>query len=200
MQKEIEAKFLNQNHDEIRKKLLELGAKCVHANKLMHRTTMDYPDRSLQSKGSWIRLREELSGDIELILKQVKDSKSIDGVFETAVGVSDYEKAKQFLLSIGLQIKSEQESKREVWELDGVEIMLDEWPWVPTYIEIEAGTEEKVKDVASKLGLNWSDAVFGAVTPVYATHYGISGPEFESLEISMRFNDSPPEQLTKYSK
>ena len=99
-----------------------------------------------------------------------------------------------------MQIKSEQESKREVWELDGVEIMLDEWPWVPTYIEIEAGTEEKVKDVASKLGLNWSDAVFGAVTPVYATHYGISGPEFESLELSMKFNDSPPEQLTKYSK
>lgn len=37
MQQEIEAKFLHQNHDEIRQKLKALGAKCTEPMRTMRR-------------------------------------------------------------------------------------------------------------------------------------------------------------------
>lgn len=200
MKKEIEAKFLNQDHEVIRKKLIKLGALCKHQNKLMRRTTMDFPDRRLLKDSSWVRLREELNGEIELTLKQEKDKQSIHGVVETVVSVGDYEQANQFLISIGLEVKAEQESKRELWELDGVEIMLDEWPWVPSFIEIEAPSEELVKDLATKLKLEWTEAKFGSVTPVYVEAFGISADQFEASEFSIKFGEEPPEGLTRYTK
>lgn len=137
MQREIEAKFLRQNHDEVRHKLHELGAICRYKMTLMRRTVFDFPDRRLQARGAWVRLREELDGSIELMVKHVA-SEELGQTFEHPVVVTDYEAAKQFLLSLGLEVKGEQESKREVWQFGGAEVMLDVWPWVPPFIEVEA--------------------------------------------------------------
>lgn len=194
MEQEIEAKFLNQNHDEIRAKLEELGAKCEHPMKLVRRTVFDYTDRRLYAQDSWVRLREELNGTTELMLKQVK-SNELGQTFEQPVIVDDFEKAKAFVISLGLEVKGEQESKREVWRLGDVEIMLDEWPWAKPYIEIEAPTEEAVKGLAAQLGLTWEDACFGGITPVYVAEYGITPQKFESLELSMKFDQPVPESL-----
>lgn len=195
MHKEIEAKFLHQNHDQIRQKLRALGATRKHPRRLMRRTVFDFPDRRLQRDGAWVRLREELDGSIELMLKRVAASE-LGQTFEQVVAVQNYEAAKAFVLAIGLQVKGEQESKREVWQLGDVEIMLDEWPWVPPFIEIEAPSEQQVKDLAQQLGLGWSDARFGGVTPVYIAEYKITKEAFESLELSMRFGEPVPEALT----
>lgn len=199
MQQEIEAKFLNLNHEEIRTKLTALGGICKHPTKLMRRTVFDYPDRRLQGERSWVRLREELNGSIELMLKQVSKDE-LGQTFEQPVVVTDYEAAKQFVVSLGLEVKGEQESKREVWELEGYEIMLDEWPWVPPFIEIEGPSEDGVKKIAQKLGLFWSDAKFGGVTPVYVAEYDITPAEFESTDISMKFNQPVPVVLKKRTK
>jgi hypothetical protein len=45
MQQEIEAKFLNVDHDEVRAKLLAKHAVCVHPMRLMRRELFDYSDR-----------------------------------------------------------------------------------------------------------------------------------------------------------
>lgn len=45
--------------------------------------------------------------------------------------------------------------------------MIDEWPWLKPFIEIEGETEEVIKATAEKLGLSWSDAVFGDVMVAY---------------------------------
>lgn len=199
MQVEIEAKFLNQNHDVIRELLRQIGANRIYPKMTMRRTVLDYSDRRLQKKGAWVRLREELDGSIELMVKQVAND-SLGQTFEQPITVSDYQAAKQFLLSLGLKVKGEQESKREVWEYKGIEIMLDEWPWVQPFIEIEAKTEAEVKDFAKLLGLNWSDAKFGGVTPVYLEEYTLTKEAFESLELSMKFDSPVPKVLAKYKK
>lgn len=194
MQQEIEVKFLNQDHELIRKKLTKLGATCQHKTTLMRRTVFDYPDRRLQAKRAWVRLREELDGSVELTLKQVADD-TLGQTYEQPIKVDSYDAAKAFVLSLGLEVKGEQESKREVWLLDNVEIMLDEWPWVPTFIEVEAGSEVEVKEVAKRLELSWSDAKFGGITPVYMAAYKLTREEFESLELSMKFDQPVPSVL-----
>lgn len=194
MEQEIEAKFLNVDHDAIRAKLNELGAVCKVPMRMVRRTVCDYPDRRLQEKGAWIRLREELDGSIELMLKQVA-SNELGQTFEQPVGVTNYEAAQKFLVAIGMDIKAEEESKRELWHLGDVEIMLDEWPWVNPYIEIEAPTEEQVKDLASKLGFEWSAAYFGSVIPVYTDKYGVDEETFIKAEMSIKFDAPVPDIL-----
>lgn len=49
--------------------------------------------------------------------------------------------------------------------------MLDEWPWLKPYIEIEGASEEALKAVAEELGFAWGDAVFGDVMVAYRQQY-----------------------------
>ena len=196
MEQEIEAKFLNVDLDDIRAKLTELGAKCEVPIRLVRRTVFDYPDRRLQKDGAWIRVREELDGSVEMMLKKVA-SNELGQTFEQPVKVDDYEAAKRFLISIGLDIKAEEESKRELWHLDDIEIMLDEWPWVNPYVEIEASSEAEVKDLASKLGFDWQEAKFGSVIPVYTEKYGISEESFKQAEMTIKFDLPVPEILKR---
>lgn len=194
MQAEIEAKFLRQDHNEMRRKLTALGAICKYKTKLIRRTVFDFPDRRLQKRRAWVRLREELNGTVELMLKQVVADK-LGETFEQPVTVGSYEAAKAFLISLGLEAKSEQESKREVWRLGNVEVMLDEWPWAPPFIEIEAPTEGEVKELAQSLALDWKVAKFGGVTPVYTAEYNLSEAQFEALDIPIKFDQPAPREF-----
>lgn len=189
MQHEIEAKFLEVDHNEIRTKLVSLGATQVYPQRLMRRRNFDFPDRRLDEVKSWVRLRDE--GDkIELMLKQSVGNQLGD-IRETPVIVDDFEKATEFLLSLGMFQKTEQESKRELWKLGDVEIMLDEWPWVKPFIEIEAPEKRPVMDFATKLGLDWDKAIFDTVEPVYYNEYNITREQIHALT-TMRFSDPIP--------
>ena len=65
----------------------------------------------------------------------------------------DFEKISNFLLAIGLDNKSYQETKRERWELDEVEVTIDTWPWIPTFVELEGESEESIKEIIKLLEL-----------------------------------------------
>lgn len=171
MNTEIEVKFLHINHDDIRNKLKETGFLCVTPMRLMRRAIIDYSDRRLQTgkPNSYVRIRDE--GDrITLTYKQF-DSLSIDGAKEVEVITSSFEDTIKIFTQIGLDVVSLQESKRETWRNDFCEVVLDEWPWLDPYIEIEAATESEVKNVAGKLGLDWSQAKFGDVMVAYRDQY-----------------------------
>lgn len=59
MNTEIEATFLDANHDALRQKLTALGAKLTQAETAMRRTIYDYPDLRLDKMAAWIRVRDE---------------------------------------------------------------------------------------------------------------------------------------------
>ena len=112
----------------------------------MRRENFDYPDRRLDKVNGWIRLRDE--GDqVTLSYKQLFD-RTIHGTKEVSLIVGDYKKAKKFLVAIGINPYSYQETKREQWMLGRTEITIDTWPWVPPFLEIEAEDEKSVKAVA----------------------------------------------------
>ncbi len=170
MQTEIEVKFLNVDFDKVREKLTSIGANCMVPMRMMRRVVIDYPDRRMQSKqDGWIRIRDE--GDkITLTYKQTTEHE-FGGAKEIEVEVSDYQKTIDIFLAAGMEIHTDQETRRETWELDGVEIVLDEWPWLNPFIEIEGETEKAVQDMAKKLGYDWKDAIFGSVTVAYRHQY-----------------------------
>lgn len=188
MEVELEAKWLNVNHDAIRKKLRAAGATLIHAERLMSRNVFDFPDSRLQKAGGWVRVRNE--GDkITLSYKQLSD-RTVQGTKEVTVVVNDYKKTCAFLESIGLKSYSYQETRRESWDLNGAEIELDTWPWIPSFVEIEAANEQQLKEAGDILGLSFSEALHGSVETAYQAVYDVSEEEIDSWE-SIVFSDVP---------
>ena len=167
MNTEIEAKFVNTDHDAVRENLKALGATLEQPMRDMRRVTID--NASMKAKDAFLRVRDQ--GDKVTMTYKQYDELSVDGTKEIEVEVSDFEKTVAMLAEVGLVHGSYQETKRETWRLGSTEIVLDVWPWLDPYIEIEGESEEAVRQVAADLGFDWDDAVFGDVMAAYRIQY-----------------------------
>lgn len=180
MNVELEAKFLDIDVKKLRALLTEKGATLIHPERLMRRKNFDYPDGRLEKIGGWVRVRDE--GDkVTLAYKQLVH-RGLDGTKEISLTVENFDTITNLLLAIGLENKSYQETKRERWDLDGVEVTIDTWPWIPTFVELECVSEEKLKETAQQLGLDWSIAMHGSVETAYQAYYSVSEEEIDGWE------------------
>jgi adenylate cyclase, class 2 len=180
MQTELEAKFLNVDPDKLRELLKKNGANLVHPERLMRRRNFDFIDRRLYKIGGWVRVRDE--GDKTTLSYKLTVNDTLEGTKELCVTVDDFDKASEFLLAVGMYQKSYQETKRERWDMDGIEVTIDTWPWIPTFVEIEGGSELRLKDVAAKLDLDWSSAMHGGVAPVVCRYFDVTCDEINEWE------------------
>lgn len=191
MNNEIEAQFLDIDKDKIRVKLDEVGARLVKPEVLMRRTVFDL------GKHEFARVRDEGGGKIVMTYKNVADDKSIMGTKEVNVVIDNYESGILFLKACGLKPKAEQESYRETWMIDEVEICIDTWPWIPTFAEIEGPSEKAVWEVAEKLGFSRDKAKFGSVDTTYQYYYGIETDLVNLHTPKILFEMEPPEWVQK---
>lgn len=168
MDTEFEAKFTNIDKGKIRKNLKKLKAKLLRPEFFQKRVAFHLPKKSV--KRGYLRVRDE-GNKITISLKYV-NGKKIDDQKETQLVVNNFETAVSLLKSIGCQSKAYQETKRELWNLDGVDITIDEWPFLEPFIEIEGRSEESVRIASEKLGFDYQKAVFGAVDTLYNQKYG----------------------------
>jgi len=187
MELELEGKFLNIDIEAIREKLADAGATLVTPMRLMRRAIIKTDE--MIARKAFARVRDE--GDkVTMTFKQISDNKA--DYNESEIVVSDFDSAIEILTRCGIPQKSYQESKREEWTLDGVQICIDEWPWANPYIEIEGDNEETLVNVAKKLGYNWADAKRGSVWSVYWDSYPHFDGEMRDVE-NFRFGDPLPD-------
>jgi len=177
MKTEIEAKFLDIDVATVRAKLKSLGASLIHPETMVRQKIFDYPDFRLDKDSSWLRVREE-NGVAVITLKRW-EKEGVDGMKEVEIKSDSFEEAERLLLGIGMMVKSTQAKKRELWKLDDVEFMIDSWPWIPTFIEIEGASEEKVRAAAARLDFNWADAYFGGVARAYQKYFNIESEQID---------------------
>jgi len=195
MKSEIEAKFLDVSIDDIRERLNAAQAVLEHPMRLMKRALIEEPHHVKEN--SFIRIRDE--GDKTTLTfkrRTLPDgTTTIDSTKEIETTVGDFDTAVEIFSEAGWQYITLQESRRETWHLDGAEVVIDEWPWIQPYIEIEAESEEIVRAVAAKLGLDWKDAAFGSVDIIYQRDF----PKMSVRGIidvkDARFGDPIPEQF-----
>ena len=188
MNTEIEAKFLDIDLGEMRKRLLDVGAVLAYPERLMKRKNFDHTDGRLQNIGGWVRVRHE--GDkVTLTYKQLND-RTITGTKEVELVVDDFDTTKLFLESIGLIQTSYHETKREKWTIDDVEVTLDTWPWIPSFVEIEGSNEEDLRSIAAKLGLDWGKVLHGSVEVAYEAIYDVTEQEVDEWPV-ITFIDVP---------
>jgi len=169
MKQEYEAKFLDIDYDKIKSHLKNFGARITKPKTLLRRAIFE--NNLTNASHSWVRLRDE--GDkITLALKQVTDTSTIHGVKEIEIIVDNFEKTSQFLENIGLTKKRYQENYREEWRLNDVVFDFDTWPDMPILLEIEGPNESIVKNMAIKLGFDYSKTKFGSIDSIYLEKYG----------------------------
>ncbi|MFA6295833.1 MAG: CYTH domain-containing protein [Patescibacteria group bacterium] len=168
MQIEYEATFLKVNKDSVRKQLKKSGAKLIRPEFLQKRIVFNFP-KGNEIKGGWVRVRDE--GNKTTMSIKIVDGSKIEDQKEVCLQIDNFKNAEQFLKTLGCKQKSFQESTRELWMLDNVEITIDEWPFLEPFVEIEGESEKVVKQVSKKLGFNYKKAFFGAVGTLYSQKY-----------------------------
>jgi adenylate cyclase class 2 len=165
---EYEATFADIDRDKMRRKLLETGAVLVKPEFLQRRVTFSLP-KGNEIDGAYARVRDE--GDKVTMSLKIIDGERIESQKEVCLTVDNFEQAELLLVTLGCIKKAYQETKRELWLLDGVEITIDEWPFLDPFVEIEGLSEGVVKAVAEKLGFDYTQAIFGAVDTMYMRKY-----------------------------
>lgn len=169
---EYEATFPNIDKKEIRRKLKKVGASLVRPEYLQRRIPFELP-KGHKIKGGFVRVRDE--GDkITLSLKIFDGDKKVEDQKELCLTVNNFNETVEFLKLLGCKLTSFQENKRELWKLDGVEITIDEWPFLEPLVEIEGRSEKAIKKVSEKIGFDYSKALFCGTTKIYQMKYKIS--------------------------
>lgn len=189
MEIEYEAKFLDINKEELRGKLGAVGAKLIKPETFYRRAVFFLP-KGHEIEGGWLRVRDE--GDKVTVSLKATQNGQIDKQKEVMLVVDNYEKARQLLTEIGCVEKAYQETKREIWHFDEVEITIDEWPYLEPYVEVEGNSEEAVKKVAKLLDFDYAQAIFGAADQVISKKYGIAEDVINNKISRIVFNEENP--------
>ncbi len=176
MKDEIEIRLLECNESEIISKLEELGADFV-GDWLQMRYCYDFDP---VKENSWIRLRTN-GKETTLTIKEIQN-KNIDGTKELEIVVSDFVETNAILEKLGYKARSKQENRRIRYMIDGVEVDIDMWPQIPSYVEFEGNTEEDIKKVCKKLEIDFSKLTTMDVMSIYE-HYGMSAKAIQSITL-----------------
>lgn len=176
MKTEYEIRVLEINKEEIIRKLESLGAT---KNGEFEQRRFVY-DLKPAEKGKWIRLRTN-GKKTTLTYKDIV-SNTIDGTKEVEIVVDDFDKTNELLERIGFASRSYQENSRIQYVLNDVEIDIDSWPMIPTYLEIEGNSEEEVVAMQNLLGIDSSKLTTFNCDDIYKQIYGIDISTIKELK------------------
>jgi len=151
---ELEIKIKLENPKQIREKILALGAKLLSKHRefdIFYDTGKDGFRKSDQVR----RLRKR---DKSITLTYKGPREIDDGMhrrIEVETEVKDFEKMRTILKGWDHKEGEKSEKIRETFELDGVEILIDQVAFIGWWIELE-GKKEQILAVAKKIGLDTS--------------------------------------------
>ena len=150
---EIEGRIPNINPEEVKTKLLAIGAKPLgfyNFRRYVFDPTIGAPHR-------WLRLRTD-GNKTTLTFKELSND-SFSGTEEWEIEVSDFETTLEILEKTGIKHRSYQENTRDEYEYHGAKLSIDHWPKLGYLLEIEVEKEEDIYDITSKLGFNPQDII-----------------------------------------
>jgi len=165
---EFEARWVNLNPAEIEQKLVAIGAKKQDSY-FFQEWIFAHPEWRKDNR----RIRVRTDSKQTWMTYKASAAWTIDGTTEYEMVVSSAETAVQIIRSIDIPQLRHQEKKRDTWTLGDIVFDLDYWPQIPMVFEIEAPSEEKVREGAKLLGLDWATAVFEDQAVVHKKFYNI---------------------------
>ncbi len=151
---EIEVKFYLHCLEDIHKRLIAHGA-FLKTNRLLERNLrFDTPDRELAGKKHVLRLRQD--NRATLTFKRHRGQVETREEFE--VEIDDFEGGRKILEALGYTVTTLYEKYRETYQIDLIQVMLDELPF-GCFVEIEGPSIESIRQMSDQLGLPWERRV-----------------------------------------
>jgi adenylate cyclase class 2 len=153
MSKEIEMKVKLKSPTNLRKKLKEVGAKYLGKEKQVN-ITFDSPYFRNVESGNFLRLRKTEKNTI--LTYKGKDEPNTTAKIreEIEVKVNNFDNMLSILTLLGFVVKFRYEKNREIYHFEGTEIVIDEFPKLGWFCEIEARSESDIMKIAEKLSIN----------------------------------------------
>lgn len=173
---EYEARILEIDKDKLIKRLNKLNAKFAGEFNQKRYVYNIIP----KADGKWLRLRT--NGKKTTLTYKSVEKNSIDGTKELEIEVDNFENTNSLLELAGIKNKGYQENNRVQYVLDDVEIDIDTWPMIPTYVEIEGKSEESVLNIIKKLGINDKKITTLDVQSLYKEIYNIDITKIDVLK------------------
>ena len=173
---EYEARILEIDKDKLIKRLNKLNAKFVGEFNQKRYVYNIIP----KADGKWLRLRT--NGKKTTLTYKSVEKNSIDGTKELEIEVDNFENTNSLLELAGIKNKGYQENNRVQYVLDDVEIDIDTWPMIPTYVEIEGKSEESVLNIIKKLEKNDKKITTLDVQSLYKEIYNIDITKIDILK------------------
>lgn len=153
---EVEVKFFVGDHEPIRTALQEQGATLKKPRIYEYNVIYDTADFQLKRADKLLRLRQDEQVRLTLKAPSPENRQAASEAKvrqELEIEVSDFATAEAIITHLGYQPKLIYEKYRETWQLDEVEIVLDEMPY-GNFIEFE-GPEAALKPLAQQLQIDW---------------------------------------------
>lgn len=142
----------------------------------------------------WVRVRQT-NGKTTITVKhilnpdmQTTNNGDMQKVLETEMEVPSIEEANSMLEQLGFSFRNYQEKNRITYDVNGVEVDIDSWPLIPTYIEIESDSTELIQSTIKKLGLQNHEVLSCNTADIY-NRYGIDLYQFRELKFPQRENE-----------
>lgn len=184
--REIEANFINFDVDELKAKLLEMGA-IDNGEVLIHERIFYFGEMILDGGERFVRLRS-MHDKVTLTYKHHQKD-AVDGTEEIEFTVGDLELAALFVERLGLKLSGIVEKKRHNFTLGTVTFDFDTWPTVAPFLQIEGPSEDEVKIAATELGLDWNSALFGSTKKILADHMNLNFDDYKLLTFDKIVNE-----------
>jgi len=151
---EIEAKFYLRHLEDIRKRVIAHDALLKTTRLLERNLRFDTPDRELAGKKHVLRLRQ----DNRTTLTFKRPSVQVETRDEFEIEIDDFESGRKILEALGYVVTALYEKYRETYQIDLVQVMLDELPF-GCFVEVEGPSIESIRQMSDQLGLPWERRV-----------------------------------------
>ena len=166
-------------------------------DKLLNEELIKVIVKANENFSKWIRLRR--TGDKTTItIKRVVNGKgeyALDAVNELEIDVPSIEDGKQLLSDLGYFFARHQTKMRIAYDYKNTEIVIDKWPKLAPYIEIEGPTKEDIDDAVLMLGYEPKDTIIINTDDVYKQ----IGIDIYSEEYSnLSFTEDEEEEVQAY--
>ena len=189
-QQELEIKLYLLDMPAFQQRVESLGGQLIEPRLHEINLRFDTPDEQLTRASQVLRLRQDTAAR----LTYKGPGETIDGVHarrEIEFTVSDYQSARALLEALGYQVSLMYEKFRTTYELDGLQVTLDEMPY-GNFTEIEGPDGKQIRAAAETLGVSWEARIIQSYTTLFEqlrqkkgfTFRDLSFDNFSSRDIS----------------
>ena len=162
---EVELKFLDIDVDEIRFKIESLGAILKYDIEVESFSFLAEDFHNSDSSKKYLRVRK-IGNDVILTYKDPAIDSRMTSRNEIEIRVDDYEKTILLIEKLGFTKGKVFRKHRIHYEFHDIHFELDTLENIPTYLEIETQTEDEMRNVCKKLGLDMAMGKKGTIVEI----------------------------------